>query len=163
MGSPQVIEWQHLDKRKYFLLGPTFNFGTLLLLYPTKLIKIRLQAQVGTSLYTGTFDAFGKVIRQEGFRALYKGIGPNTLTILANQLYVANYEWSKAAATPYCENEAVRNLGAGISSACPSRCAITTSHGGRTTQYTIYVGRPDETADQTNLCTRGLERFLQGI
>jgi len=120
-GVPQVIEWQDLDKTKYYVLGPAFNLGTLCILYPTKLVKIRLQAQVGNSMYKGTFDAFRKIIKREGFRSLYKGIGPNTLTVVANQFYITSYEWSKSAAKPYCEHESLRNLGAGVLSACVSQ------------------------------------------
>ena len=45
-APPAVIEWQHLDKRKYFLYGPLLNLGTNAVLYPTKLVRVRLQAQV---------------------------------------------------------------------------------------------------------------------
>ena len=41
---PGVIEWEHLDKRKYYAWGPFLNLGTTLVLYPTKLLKVRLQA-----------------------------------------------------------------------------------------------------------------------
>lgn len=71
---PGVIEWEHLDKRKYFFFGPTLNLATNALLYPAKLIRVRLQAQQGNSVYNGTLDAFRKITSREGgTRALFKG------------------------------------------------------------------------------------------
>lgn len=40
------------------------------------------------ALYRGTLDAFYKIARYEGFRALYKGFLPATLGIGAGQMYV---------------------------------------------------------------------------
>ncbi|CAH1783501.1 unnamed protein product [Owenia fusiformis] len=48
---------------------------------PTDLVKVRLQAegnlpQGQTPRYTGTFDAFRQIIKYEGIRGLYVGVGP---------------------------------------------------------------------------------------
>lgn len=65
---------------KNFLAG---GFGGMCLVmagHPLDTIKVRLQTQPkpgpGESLrYTGTWDCFRKILRHEGFKGLYKGMG----------------------------------------------------------------------------------------
>ncbi|KAK3697178.1 hypothetical protein QZH41_013559 [Actinostola sp. cb2023] len=78
------IEWKDMDKKKFYLFGPTLFLGIRALLYPANLIKIRLQVQRKNALYSGSFDAFFKVITTEGFRGLYKGFmveGGNSMLV----------------------------------------------------------------------------------
>lgn len=44
---------------------------------PADVIKTRLQvaARAGQTTYNGVIDCFGKIIAEEGFRALWKGAG----------------------------------------------------------------------------------------
>ncbi len=44
---------------------------------PTDLVKIRLQAQ--NSPYSGMIDCFTKIIKQDGFKGLYRGVFPTTM------------------------------------------------------------------------------------
>jgi hypothetical protein len=46
-GEPEVIEWAQLDKRRYYVFGPLFALLVRALLYPTALVKTRLQAREG--------------------------------------------------------------------------------------------------------------------
>eukprot|EP00041_Stephanoeca_diplocostata_P011797 m.194981 g.194981 ORF g.194981 m.194981 type:complete len:307 (+) comp18673_c0_seq1:316-1236(+) len=120
---PGVIEWEHLDKRKYFFFGPALNLGTNALLYPAKLIRVRLQAQQGNSVYSGAIDAFKKIkAREGGPRALFKGFSVNCFGVFASQVYITTFEWSRAASRPYFDSEIVRNLGAGVAAALASQC-----------------------------------------
>lgn len=51
--------------------------GATIVVQPLDLIKTRLQisGQGGTAKeFTGAFDAIGKIVKREGFRALYKGL-----------------------------------------------------------------------------------------
>lgn len=51
--------------------------GATCVVQPLDLIKTRLQisgAGGGAKEYTGTFDAFAKIIKREGFTAIYKGL-----------------------------------------------------------------------------------------
>lgn len=43
--QPGVIEWEHMDKTKYYIYGPLSNLATRFVLYPANLIKTRLQVQ----------------------------------------------------------------------------------------------------------------------
>lgn len=85
------ISYDDLDKFKYYTIGPACAFCCRFALFPFSLVKTRLQMQrghaspaaagLGTAKaadalrYNGTFDAFGKILRHEGPRGLFKGFG----------------------------------------------------------------------------------------
>jgi len=59
-----------------------FSMGATCFVQPLDLVKTRLQisGQGGAAKeYTGTFDAFTKIIKREGFRAIYKGLSAGLL------------------------------------------------------------------------------------
>jgi solute carrier family 25 protein 44 len=94
-----------MDKTKYYLYGPSLFFLVRASLHPFSLVKTRLQMQRSiTSVdgshhmvqYAGTFDAFRKIVKYEGFPALYKGFGVSTLGMIAGQLYITSYEIIRA-------------------------------------------------------------------
>ena len=62
----QVIEFEMMDKRKYYPLTMLSSFSIRGVLYPFTLIKTRLQIQRGSEIYKGTFDAFFKISKNEG-------------------------------------------------------------------------------------------------
>ncbi|XP_064596418.1 solute carrier family 25 member 44-like [Liolophura sinensis] len=88
----QVIELQMMDRRKYYPLTVLSGFMVRGILYPFSLIKTRLQIQKGHSIYNGTFDAFLKITRNEGFRGLYRGFWVNSVQILPSLGYISTYE-----------------------------------------------------------------------
>ena len=88
----RVIEWKDLDKSKFLVLSPTLFFGVRLFLYPTVLVKTRLQVQSKKQLYRGVTDALVKIARQEGVRGLYKGFLVNSLAVISGQVYIMSYE-----------------------------------------------------------------------
>ena len=92
LQAGQMIEWNDLDKKKFYVIGPSCFMMVRIFLYPFNLIKTRLFMQQKTSHYSGTFDAFGKVVRHEGFRGLYKGFMVSSLGMLSGQLYITTYE-----------------------------------------------------------------------
>ena len=54
--------------------------------YPIDLVKTRMQNQrsgpmVGELMYKNSFDCFKKVIRHEGIRGLYRGLGPQLVGV----------------------------------------------------------------------------------
>lgn len=120
-GKP--IEWDDLDKRKFYVIGPTFFMGMRVLLHPPMLIKTRLQVQRKRSVYNGTFDAFRKVIRHEGFRGLYKGFLINTTGLVAGQAYVTTYELARKYAGQYV-GENWRNFVAGAAASSVAQCIV---------------------------------------
>lgn len=111
----KIIEWQHLDKRKFYIFGPTLFCGIRALLYPPNLIKTRLQVQKQRALYKGTMDAFRNIVKLEGFRGLYKGFLVSNFSVLSGQFYITTYELVRQGTTRY--NLALRGF---LSGACAS-------------------------------------------
>ncbi|XP_044494980.1 solute carrier family 25 member 44-like [Mangifera indica] len=91
---PSDIDWQMLDKWKFFLHGAALFSGVSAALYPVVVLKTRQQVgqcQV-SCVKTATF-----VVRNEGFRALYRGFGTSLMgTIPARALYMGALEVTKS-------------------------------------------------------------------
>lgn len=88
----QVIEFEMMDKRKYYPLTMLSSFSIRGVLYPFTLIKTRLQIQRGTEIYKGTFDAFFKISKNEGSSGLYRGFWVNCLQLIPTVSYISTYE-----------------------------------------------------------------------
>ncbi|KAK1931815.1 Solute carrier family 25 member 44 [Phytophthora citrophthora] len=90
------ISWDEIDKLKYYIVGPTMFLAVRAAVYPSNLVKTRLQVQSKHKpLYSGTFNAFSTIFRQEGVRGLYKGFGASTANVLTGNLYISVYEKSR--------------------------------------------------------------------
>ncbi|RLN53625.1 hypothetical protein BBJ29_004736 [Phytophthora kernoviae] len=90
------ISWDEIDKLKYYVVGPTMFLAVRATVYPSNLVKTRLQVQSRAKpLYSGTFNAFSTIFRQEGMRGLYKGFGASTANVLTGNLYISVYEKSR--------------------------------------------------------------------
>lgn len=109
----QIIEWEDLDKRKFYSFGVFMTMTIRATVYPATLIRTRLQVQRGKSLYNGTFDAFLKILRTEGIRGLYRGFMVNTFTLISGQAYITTYELVRKYVSQYSENNTVKSLVAG--------------------------------------------------
>ena len=88
----QVIELHMMDKRKYFPLALVSGVAVRGFLYPVMLIKTRIQIQKQKAHYCGTFDAFRKISRAEGFRGLYKGFWVSNMLVVPQMAYITTYE-----------------------------------------------------------------------
>ncbi|XP_043935688.1 solute carrier family 25 member 44 isoform X2 [Protopterus annectens] len=111
-GVP-IIEWEHLDKQKFYVFGLGITMMMRVSVYPFTLIRTRLQVQKGKSLYTGTFDALFKILRAEGITGLYRGFLVNTFTLISGQCYVTTYELTRKYVSQYNNNNTVKSLVAG--------------------------------------------------
>lgn len=109
----QIIEWEDLDKRKFYSFGVFMTMTIRATVYPATLIRTRLQVQKGKSLYSGTFDAFFKILRSEGVRGLYRGFMVNTFTLISGQAYITSYELVRKYVSNYSNNNTVKSLVAG--------------------------------------------------
>ena len=112
-GSIQIIEWEDLDKRKFYSLGVFMTMTTRLTVYPFSLIRTLLQVQRGKSLYTGTLDAFCKILRADGLRGLYRGFMVSTFTLVSGQAYVTTYELVRKYVSHHSPSNTVKSLVAG--------------------------------------------------
>jgi len=91
-----IIEWNDLDKKKFYCYGVLMSMSTRTLIYPTQLIKTRFQSQsLSNQQYKGFTDAVRRIVRAEGVRGLYKGLHLNYLQIPVSYVYLTAFEYSK--------------------------------------------------------------------
>lgn len=109
----QIIEWEDLDKRKFYSFGVFMTMSIRATVYPATLIRTRLQVQKGKSLYNGTFDAFFKILRSEGVRGLYRGFMVNTFTLISGQAYITTYELIRKYVSNFTNDNTLKSLVAG--------------------------------------------------
>lgn len=86
------IQWFMLDKKVYFPLTVVNMFAVRTLLYPLTVVRTRLQVQSRGSLYSGTWNALGTVVKYEGPLGLYKGFWVNSLQLFPHVIYITVYE-----------------------------------------------------------------------
>ena len=101
LQSGQMIEWDDLDKKRYYVIGPSLFLFVRVFIYPFNFIKTRLFMQQQNTIYNGTFDAFKKVIKYEGVRGLYKGFNVSILGMVSGQLYITTYELTRSRLAGY--------------------------------------------------------------
>ncbi|CAF1631638.1 unnamed protein product, partial [Didymodactylos carnosus] len=108
----QEIEYKHVH------LGPLTHLScagmsgamTTFFTNPFSLIKTRLQLQgkeiqQQSRMYTGVTDAFNRIIREEGFFSLYRGLGASIILISNSALQFMSYEELKKLAIYYVDGE----------------------------------------------------------
>lgn len=88
----RTIEWEMLDKSKFFPLSMASSFTVRCGLYPLSLVRTRLQVQYRNDVYKGTWDAFGKIVKSEGYRGLYRGFWVSAFQVVSGVCYVSTYE-----------------------------------------------------------------------
>lgn len=128
---PADIEWQMLDKSRFFFLGAALFSGVSAALYPVVVLKTR--QQVAESRLSSIKTAV-TVLRHEGIRGLYRGFGTSLMgTIPARALYMASLEVTKSnvgIATiklgfPEATAAAIANAAAGLSAAMAAQLVWT--------------------------------------
>ncbi len=68
----------HLTGLQYVCAGSLSGAVTVLATYPLDLVRGRLAASIGTNTrYHGIVQTFTTTLKEEGFRALYRGMGPS--------------------------------------------------------------------------------------
>jgi len=107
-----TVEWEMMNKKKFFPLSMLSSFSVRCILYPFTVIKTRIQIQKHNALYDGTWDAFKKILKYEGASGLYKGFWINTFQIVSNVFYIGTYESVRHAMTKYgnVQNSKVKGL-----------------------------------------------------
>lgn len=67
--------WPIFDSMYSFFLGSIAGCIGATAVYPIDLIKTRMQAQKHKALYDNSLDCLKKILRKEGFKGLYSGLG----------------------------------------------------------------------------------------
>ncbi|XP_050234897.1 uncharacterized protein LOC126683107 [Mercurialis annua] len=128
---PAEIDWEMLDKSKFFILGAALFSGVSATLYPIVVLKTR--QQVSNSQLSCLKIGYG-LLKHEGFRGLYRGFGTSlTGTVPARALYMAALEVTKSnvgTATvrlgfPEATAAATANAVAGLSAAMAAQLVWT--------------------------------------
>uniref|UniRef100_A0A1J3K8Z8 Adenine nucleotide transporter BT1, chloroplastic/mitochondrial n=1 Tax=Noccaea caerulescens TaxID=107243 RepID=A0A1J3K8Z8_NOCCA len=78
--SPEHGEQSKIPIPASLLAGACAGVSQTLLTYPLELVKTRLTIQRG--VYKGIFDAFVKIIREEGPTELYRGLAPSLIGVV---------------------------------------------------------------------------------
>ncbi|PHH91054.1 hypothetical protein CDD83_1845 [Cordyceps sp. RAO-2017] len=85
-----------------FAAGAIAGVSEILVMYPLDVVKTRVQLQTGKGTgaesYNGMLDCFRKIIKNEGFSRLYRGISAPILMEAPKRAtkFAANDEWGKA-------------------------------------------------------------------
>ncbi|CAA7395649.1 unnamed protein product [Spirodela intermedia] len=128
---PAEIDWEMLDKSRFFLLGAAFFSGVSAALHPIVVLKTRLQISRSA---VSCLRAASSILQQEGPLAFYRGLATSlTGTIPARAVYMAALEVTKsgvggAAARLGVSDSAaatVANAAAGLSAATAAQVVWT--------------------------------------
>ncbi|XP_075222121.1 solute carrier family 25 member 44 isoform X2 [Lycorma delicatula] len=106
----RTIEWDMMDKTKFFPLSMLSSFCVRCSLYPLTLIKTRLQIQKHGQMYTGLLDAGKKIYKSEGFGGLYRGFWVSSIQIVSGVMYIATYEGSRHILSHYNTPSSVKAM-----------------------------------------------------
>ncbi|XP_003401131.2 solute carrier family 25 member 44 [Bombus affinis] len=88
----RTIEWDMMDKTKFFPLSMLSSFSVRCCLYPLTVIKTRLQVQKHNNMYNGMLDACRKIYKVEGIGGLYRGFWISSIQTVSGVFYVSTYE-----------------------------------------------------------------------
>ncbi|CAF1208984.1 unnamed protein product [Rotaria sordida] len=122
------IDWPMLDKARFIPLNLLSTFIVRSFLYPVTLVRTRLQVQVKSSIYRGTWHALRTTVRYEGYRALYKGFLVYNCQLVPGLIYITTFEATRARANILTKNEYLRaGVGGTIGSLCSQILAYSIS------------------------------------
>ncbi|XP_057516047.1 mitochondrial uncoupling protein 1 [Amaranthus tricolor] len=107
---------------KKILAALTTGAVGIMVANPTDLVKVRLQAEGKLPpgvprRYTGALNAYSTIVKQEGFRALWTGVGPNVArNAIINAAELASYDQVKQTLLriPGFKDNVVTHLFAGL-------------------------------------------------
>ncbi|XP_010504203.1 PREDICTED: mitochondrial uncoupling protein 1 [Camelina sativa] len=115
---------------KKILAGLTTGALGIMVANPTDLVKVRLQAEGKRAAgaprrYSGAMNAYSTIVRQEGVRALWTGLGPNVArNAIINAAELASYDQVKETIlkipgfTDNVVTHILSGLGAGFFAVC---------------------------------------------
>ncbi|XP_066388657.1 uncharacterized protein [Miscanthus floridulus] len=94
---PAEVNWEMLDKSRFFVLGAALFSGVSAALYPAVVVKTHLQVAPPPQAATATATA-AAILRRDGLRGFYRGFGASLAgTVPARALYMAALEATKSS------------------------------------------------------------------
>ncbi|KAL4458943.1 hypothetical protein ABPG75_013808 [Micractinium tetrahymenae] len=98
MADKTDIDWNKLDKKKFFVVGAGLFTGLTTCLYPLSVIKTRQMALEGSQRgLKGAYLTARGVVAHDGIRGLYKGFGVVVFGMFpARMIYLSALEVSKS-------------------------------------------------------------------
>ncbi|KAL0557643.1 hypothetical protein IC582_006193 [Cucumis melo] len=107
--SPKPGEPSKLPISASFVAGACAGVSSTLCTYPLELLKTRLTIQ--RDAYNGLFDAFLKILKEEGPAELYRGLAPSLIGVIPYSAtnYFA-YDTLRKAYRKICKKERIGNI-----------------------------------------------------
>lgn len=109
----KTIEWDMMDKKKFFPLSMLSSFSVRCALFPLTVIKTQLQVQYKNDVYKGMIDAGVKIYRHEGLPGLYRGFWISSVQIVSGVFYISTYEGVRHLLNQYGASQRTKSLVAG--------------------------------------------------
>ncbi|XP_055539448.1 solute carrier family 25 member 44 [Wyeomyia smithii] len=109
----KTIEWDMMDKKKFFPLSMLSSFSVRCALYPLTVIKTQLQVQYKNDIYKGMIDAGVKIFQNEGFPGLYRGFWISSVQIVSGVFYISTYEGVRHVLNQHGASQRTKSLVAG--------------------------------------------------
>ncbi|XP_054785021.1 uncharacterized protein LOC129291584 isoform X2 [Prosopis cineraria] len=93
------INWDKLDKTKFYVVGAGIFTGITVVLYPVSVVKTRLQVASKDSIERNAFSVLKGLLKSDGFPGLYRGFGTViTGSIPGRIIFLTLLETTKVAA-----------------------------------------------------------------
>lgn len=92
------INWDKLDKTKFYVVGAGLFTGVTVALYPISVVKTRLQVATKDSVEKNAFSVIRGLLKAEGIPGLYRGFGTViTGAVPARIIFLTALETTKVA------------------------------------------------------------------
>ncbi|KAL2329806.1 hypothetical protein Fmac_017387 [Flemingia macrophylla] len=93
------INWDKLDKTKFYVVGAGLFTGVTVALYPVSVVKTRLQVATKDAVERNVFSVVKGLLKTDGIPGLYRGFGTViTGAIPARIIFLSTLETTKVAA-----------------------------------------------------------------
>lgn len=150
----------HLGPLHNLLCAACSGICSTFVVNPISMIKTRMQLQgrdvtaATGRVYNGVFDAFRRIINEEGFLSLYRGIGPSLFLVSNGAIQFMCYEELKVFVTKYISktspNEELGTVHWLIMGALAKMISTTITYPMNVTRARLYQRKPDELVIQSS-------------